>query len=79
MELLPLMGTTLLMFLLEEVQMINYQGVVFWSFFIFTVVSAYLFLSTTIDQLSTYLKIYCFTLKKRPGHPLYVAEGEKNK
>lgn len=64
-ELLPLIGTTVVMTILQVLGMPREQTFIFWVFFISVVVIAYRLLSATIEQLANHLHIYCFTLKRR--------------
>lgn len=66
-ELFPLILSTLLMLILEKLQSpIEYKIILFWACFLANLLMIAKFLSETIQQITSYLGIYCFNLNKRP-------------
>jgi hypothetical protein len=53
------------MYALELMKMKKGQKFVFWIFFVSLVIMTYCFVSEVIEQLASYLGIYCFSLQKR--------------
>lgn len=65
-ELIPLIVSTLLMAICQHFEWLQGQILVFWAFLAIIAYISLTFISNTVQQLSTYLGIYCFSLEKRP-------------
>ena len=63
-EIIPLMLATPLMIFFNMKGNINGMIIVFWSCFAIDLVLVFRFLYFTINQLTSHLGIYCFSLKK---------------
>jgi fatty-acid desaturase len=64
-ETLPLIIGTVLMILCEVFKLKSFEPKVFWGIFVVNTVWILYFLSGVINQITKYLGIYCFSIKRQ--------------
>lgn len=66
-ETLPLIIGTVLMILCEAFKLKSLEPTVFWGIFLVNTLWILYFLHGVITQITKYLGIYCFSIKKQEG------------